>query len=226
MDRNSFLLEWYYKEVERKNHLENSLNIPIAVLTALVAGIYYVIVNFNYSAENVILKWSFIGIIFSTMLFWIKSIYFAFKSYSNFRSGYDYQEFPNANFIKDAEVDCKKYYDDNKNDLEPDITVEKLVANNIEETFSSCVNNYIENNDKKTKELYKCKVKLVNCVATILVSLILFGINYIRHEKENIYKIEIMSDKKPPQPPKSQPPRVVKQSETPKSIRSSNNNGN
>lgn len=218
MNKNNFLLEWYYKEVERKNHLENSLNIPIGVLTALIAGIYYLVVNFNYSVENILVKWIFLFAIILTMFFWIKSIYFAFKSYSNFRSGYEYKDFPNANFIRDEEINCKKFYDENKNDLDADVTVAKLVEDNIEEVLSTCVNNYIENNDKKTAELLKCKVHLLYCIITIFGSLIFFGINYIKHEKENIYKIEIMSDKKPQKPPVAQQPRTVKQSKTPRAV--------
>ncbi len=181
MNRISFLLEWYYKEIDRKNQLENSLNIPISVLTALVAGIYYLIVNYKYTDENSVLKWLFIVIISISAIFWMISICCIFFSYNKFYKGYDYNDFPHANFIKEEEDKMKKYYDDNKRKLDRDVTIEKLVQNNVEKILSGCIDNYIANNDKKTKGLYFCKVFLIHCIIAIFFSLILFGINYLKN---------------------------------------------
>ena len=56
MNKIDFLKEWYYKEDERKDCLNNSLNIPIGILTAILAGLYFIVNKFNYQYEGIFLK--------------------------------------------------------------------------------------------------------------------------------------------------------------------------
>ncbi|MCD9855721.1 hypothetical protein LUD75_13440 [Epilithonimonas sp. JDS] len=215
INRNDFLKEWYYKEEERRNNIDNSLNIPIGILTALVAGIYYLLSKYNYLEGNLVLKCIFIIFILLTISFWIVSIYYVLLSYNKMYSGFDFKAFPCANFIKNEYDKLKIYYDENKDDFSPEITLEILVENNVEEILSECVENNVNNNDAKAYFLYKSKIHLINCIISIFATIIFFSINYIQHEKEDIYKIEIMSRNVPP-PPRPQPPKVVKQSEPPR----------
>ena len=46
LNRIDFLKEWFYKEEERKNSLNDSLNIPIGILTGLIAIISYLFKEF------------------------------------------------------------------------------------------------------------------------------------------------------------------------------------
>ncbi|MPS72081.1 MAG: hypothetical protein E2590_02925 [Chryseobacterium sp.] len=216
IDRNDFLKEWYYKEEERRNNLDNSLNIPIGILTALVAGIYYLLSKYNYLEDNFFLKAIFIILILLTIVFWIVSIYFVLLSYNRMYKGFDYKAFPCAKFIKNEYDKLQEYYDENKDDLSSEITLEILVNNNVEEILSECVENNVNNNDNKAYYLYKSKIHLINCIISIFITIIFFSINYIQHEKEDVYKIEIMSEKNPPPPPRPQPPKVVKQSQPPR----------
>lgn len=216
INRNDFLKEWYYKEEERRNNLDNSLNIPIGILTALVAGIYYLLSRYNYLEDHLFFKITFIIIILVTIIFWIVSIYFVLLSYNRMYKGFDYKTFPSAKFIKNEYDVLKEYYEQNKDDLGLEITVDLLVDNNIEEILCECVENNTNNNDNKAYFLYKSKIHLINCIISIFIAVIFFSINYIVHEKEDIYKIEIMSNRNPPPPPRPQPPKVVKQSEPPR----------
>lgn len=222
---NNFLLEWYYKEDERKYALDNSLNIPIGILTALVAGIYYLITKYNYLVENLIYKVIFIILISITVFFWIISIIYILLSYNNMYKGYSYDYLPCTDFVKKEEENLKPYYEQHKTYLtENNITIEELIENNVNEVLSDCINKNMINNDRKANYLYLSKIYLINCVVTIFVTGIFFSINYIKHEKEETYNIKVMNklsfageNTPPPPPPRPQQPRTVKQSDPPKS---------
>lgn len=44
-DHYEFYKELYFKENERRTEIESSLNIPLAIITGLVAGIYMVVLK-------------------------------------------------------------------------------------------------------------------------------------------------------------------------------------
>lgn len=220
---NNFLLEWYYKEDERKYALDNSLNIPIGILTGLVAGIYYLISKYNYQDENIYLKIAFIACIAATVTFWLISIVYVLLSYNGiFKSKkYTYRYFPCTDFVKKEEDKLKPYYENHKDYfIANDITFEMLVAKNVDAILSSCINRNMFNNDRKANYLYKSKIHLINCTSTIFLTGIFFSINYIQHEKQEIYNIKIMNQRlsggqiptpPPPPPPRPQEPREVSQ---------------
>ncbi len=220
----NFLLEWYYKEDERKYALDNSLNIPIGILTALIAGIYYVLTKYNYQYENLYLKISFIILILVTILFWIISIYYILLAYNDLYKGYTYDYLPSTDFVAKEEENLKEYYENNKQYFqENNISLQKLVIDNVNKIISNCIINNTYNNDKKSKYLFKSKIHLINCIIIIFLTSILFSINYYQHEKQEIYNIKIMNaqslsndTRKPPPPPPPQEPRRVKQGEAPR----------
>jgi hypothetical protein len=224
MGINNFLLEWYYKEDERKYALDNSLNIPIGILTAFVAGIYYLVTKYNYEDENVYLKIAFIIFISLAVIFWFISIFYILLSYNDLYKGYTYDYLPCTDFVKKEEENLKEYYETNKTYfLENNITFEKLLEENVNNLISNCINTNMFHNDRKANYLYRSKKHLINCIVIIFLTGIFFSINYIQHEKQEIYNIKIMNQQRaatqqtpPPPPPRPQEPRRVKQSEPPK----------
>ncbi|MGL2967240.1 hypothetical protein [Flavobacterium sp. XGLA_31] len=224
MDKFEFIKEWFYKEEERKDSLNNSLNIPIGILTAILAGIYFLTSKYNYKNENIYLKYSFIVAIIVALVFWLFCIYYLVKSYNDFYKGYKYNGFPSANFIDVEYENMKSYYDKYKKELGKEVTLDSLVKNNVENILIKCVENNTFNNDKKSAYLHNSKIQILNCVLALFLSSILYSVNYINHEKEEIQKVyitnkNIMSDEhkiqQPPPPPKPQEPRVIKESEQP-----------
>ena len=81
------------------------------------------------------------------------------------------------------------------------------------------IDNNVFNNDRKSAYLHSSKIHILNCILLLFISSVIFSINYINNEKEEIYNIKItnyMSDKKiPPPPPRPQEPRVIKENQQP-----------
>lgn len=222
MNTHEFLLEWYYKEDERKYALDNSLNIPIGILTAFVAVIYYLITKYNYEQENIYLKLAFGFFILLSIVFWIISIRFILLSYNDVYKGYDYDYLPCTDFIQKEETKIRTYYNThNAYFVQNNITFESLVEKNVNEIISGCITTNIYNNDRKANYLYRSKIHLISSLIAISIGGLIFSYNYVKHEKQETYNIKVMnqlqfaSQPTPPPPPPPQTPRRVKQGTPP-----------
>lgn len=226
MDRIEFLREWYYKEDERKNSLNDSLNIPIGILTALIALIFYIFNEFNPVNENVCIKYPFYFFIIVSLSFWFVSAFKLLQSYNDLYKGYAYLGFPKSSFLKDENEILKNYLEEYKELLDENTTLESLEKNSLETLLTKCLETNVYNNDRKSAYLHSSKIHMINCLLSILISSAFFTANYIGNKNEKIQKIEITNynshkmaqDEKKPMapPPPQQPPRVIKESEQPR----------
>ena len=216
MNKFEILKEWFYKEEERKDSLNNSINIQLTILTAIIAAIYYYLIKFNY-LENFI-YWFFLILMGITVFFWLASIFYLLKSYNNLYKGFEYKGFPNANFINNEYENLKDYYEEYKDDLEQNL--DELVLENVEKILITSLDNNVFMNDQKSGYLHKSKIHLVNCILTLLFTSIAFSLNYIYYPKEEVQVVQIkeniMTQRKPPPPPPPAQPRVIKESQVPK----------
>jgi hypothetical protein len=226
LNRIEFLKEWFYKEDERKNSLNDSLNIPIGLLTGLIAIISYIFNEFNSLNEKPFIRNCFYFLIIVSIIFWLISVFKLLQSYNDLYKGYSYLGFPRPSFLKDDNESLKKYYSDYKDDLDDGISLQSLEEDNLETLLTKCLDTNVYNNDRKSAYLHSSKIHILNCLITILLSSTLFTFNYINNKEEKIQKIEITNlnslkmgqdEKRPtPPPPPQQQPRVIKESEQPR----------
>jgi hypothetical protein len=226
LDRIEFLKEWFYKEDERKNALNDSLNIPIGILTALIALISFLFNEFNSMNESNYIKYPFYFFIVISLIFWFISVFKLLQSYNDFYTGYSYLGFPKPSFLKDENEILKNYLEEYKELLGDDTTLDSLEKNSLEILLTKCLETNVYNNDRKSAYLHSSKIHIINSLISILVSCVFFTINYIGNKDEKIQKIEITNyntrkmgqdERKPMAPPPPQPqPRVIKESEQPR----------
>lgn len=226
MDRIEFIKEWFYKEEERKHSLNDSLNIPIGILTALIALISYIFNEFNSIKENVYIIYPFYFFFIISMLFWFVSTFKLLQSYNDLYKGYAYLGFPKPSFLKDENLILKDYLEKNKEHIDENTNLANLEKDSLETLLIQCLETNVYNNDKKSAYLHSSKIHMINCLISIVFSSVFFTINFIGYKNEKIQKIEIINynsrnmaqdEKKPmaPRPPQQQP-RVIKQSEKPR----------
>ena len=226
MDRIEFLKEWFYKEDERKNTLNDSLNIPIGILTALIALISFVFNEFNSTNESNNVKYPFYFFIVVSLTVWFISVFKLLQSYNDLYTGYSYLGFPKPSFLKDENEILKNYLEEYRELLDENITLESLEKNSLEILLTNCLETNVYNNDRKSAYLHSSKIHIINSLILILIASAFFTVNYIGNKNEKIQKIEIINyksnkmgqDEKKPMapPPPQQPPRVIKESEQPR----------
>ncbi|MBN9350348.1 MAG: hypothetical protein J0H55_06655 [Chitinophagaceae bacterium] len=186
MDRLNFLTTRYCEENQRQAALNNSLSIPIGILTGLFAITFFMFNSFSYSTESsLFLKYLFSFLLFSSFCSSIIVIYYLFKSYNNLFKSYEYKELPFPKQLNDHYKELENYVIEYKNELEPDQNADSLYAQQFQEILINCLDRSIRNNDTKNKFLFLSrKFLLINIILVILTS-VPFSIHFVKHKANN-----------------------------------------
>lgn len=94
MGRYEFYKEAYYQELSRKDVLEDALNIPLGIISAVIAALYYFFSSYDYHLEGgleFVLKILFLVLMTGSVLFILSAIYFLAQSYNNGLKGHPYK---------------------------------------------------------------------------------------------------------------------------------------
>ena len=81
MRRFEFYKELHFKEEEKKNKINNSLSLPISIITGIIAASLYLLTNFDFK-ENLYNTIIFLIITLTSLTFLAISIFHIIKPYS------------------------------------------------------------------------------------------------------------------------------------------------
>ncbi len=184
--------DWYYKELERKDSIDNALNIPFGLVSALLAVCFYLLTNYDYSLQG-IFRAAFILLVSGSIITIGIAIYFLLQSYHDFHKGYPYKFLPHATVIDKYYNDLIQYCKDNGKPLqEADVDFE----NYLTDIFREAVANDSFQNHRKTASLHWGKRFLFYSVVGLVLTSFFFGYNYYKKDKnEVIHKVEIVNQK-------------------------------
>ncbi|MGI0106541.1 hypothetical protein [Salinimicrobium sp. WS361] len=193
MKNADFLIDWYHKENERKDSLNNSLNIPIGILTGLFILFFFLFKEFKLEKDfSLTLNIIFYIFLFLAIVAWIVVVYNLFGSYNNFFKGYTYQALPYPTILEKHYADLELFCEENKDELDENTTPETLYKDQFQDMLSGYLNVNINNNDLKASFLFTAKKYLIWCFILVLLSCFPFSYNYQKHNNtEKINKIEI-----------------------------------
>lgn len=193
MNRLEFLTDRYYKEIDRQSSLEDRLNIPIGILTGLVAVYFFLISGIEIDKySNIIISITFLIIFVLSLACWISAAFNLFKSYNNLFTGYAYKHLP-------LHSDLNKYYDKldvyiSENDFEPTVTKDTLYEAQFDSMLTEYLDFNINNNDQKSKYLFRAKKYLLFCTLLSILCFIPFGFDYFyNRNNESVEKIYIQN---------------------------------
>ncbi|SRR5690554_6901878 len=166
MDSFNFYKSIYDRELSRRVDLDNSINIPITILTLIIGlnSIYIDKAIFESLFHELVLVNAMVILIGFTILI---SVFFLIKSYNNFFKGFAYRNLALTKEIRKFETQQIPDYNImvNKEDrltFETEL-IKRLVA---------VTDDHIIFNDKRGNDLYKAKTLLI-------VALILTGIQLV-----------------------------------------------
>jgi len=189
LDKLDILKEWYYKEEERKESLNNSINLQIGILTALIAAMYFLATNFNFDIKFDEKYW-FICLLIISALSWIVSIVFLMLAYH----AYHYAYFSSPSFIDDEYEIMKPYYNQHKLRLDEDrISIDSLVKVNVENLLKQSIKINVNINDRKSGFIYKSKMCLFISLISLFISSLFYIFNFINTPKEEIHSVKIVN---------------------------------
>ena len=195
MDYREFYKEQYTGTLTHKSEINNSLSTPIGILTALIAGFFYALTNFDFT-DNKILTIVFI-LISSTSVFLLgKSVYFLIRAFSDFHNGFEYAFLNDADILKQYYDGLVTYYDaqPNSNPTNSIILADKDFNEHLLTEYIKTAGINQRNNDSKITYRFQCHRYMIFALISLTLLVIPFGIDFgINKVKDKVQKVQISS---------------------------------
>lgn len=154
--------EFYFREISRKNELNNIINIPIIIITGIVSVQFYF---YSQQIEN-FLKLYLIVLSIISALSILYSIFYLLKSFSNFSKNHNYKELNEMNSIYKYERELIK-------EQKEIADAESLFLEYLNEQFSDCASHNFLINKTRTEDIAKSKKGIfISIICTIFFSII------------------------------------------------------
>lgn len=166
MDSYQFYKSIYDRELNRRKDLDAAINLPITILTILVAANSYLISKTDAIHQKSIILTSNIILTLIIISFLI-SAFFLTRSYNNLFKGFGYINLGLTKKIREFEVVDIPKYNDQVEEKEK-INFEKIIIDKL----THLTDDHIIFNDKRSHDLYRAKT-------FIIITLILTGVNFL-----------------------------------------------
>lgn len=162
----AFYKSIYDRELNRRKNLDDSISIPIGVISLLIGLIsfYYTSAEYKTIIDNSKITLILLGV---TLILLTLSIIFLVKSYNNFLRGFNY---PNISLLKDVrkyqKIEIPKYNKLVKEDKY--INFEEELTNKL----ISIADRNTQINDSRAIYLYRAKTFMILSLAIIFITTI------------------------------------------------------
>jgi len=178
MDKLQFLIDWYNREEERKASVENSLNIPIGILTVLFAIQFYLMKDFDFESCR---SWEKVALLIFTIGSSLSSLaagWYIFKSYHNFPNEYKYGGIPYPTQLIKHEKELIEFYEQNAEEFD-NVTGEDKFKEYLQGKLAEHIDKNSFNNDEKYRFLNISKRLIFLSIITIIIAFIPFLTNLL-----------------------------------------------
>lgn len=154
--------EFYFREIDRKNELNNIINIPIIIITGIISVQFYF---YSQQIENSLKIYLEVLSIISALSI-LYSIFYLLKSFGNFFKNHSYKELNEMNSIYKYERELIK-------EQKKTAVAERLFLEYLNEQFSDCASHNFLINKTRTEDIAKSKKGIfISTICTILFSII------------------------------------------------------
>jgi len=198
MDKLQFLIDWYNREEDRKSSVENSLNIPIGILTILFAMHFFLVKEFDFVGGQ---WWEKVTLVVCILISALSSLiagFFIFKSYHNFPKEYRYRGIPYPSQLLNHEKELIEFYRDNAHHY-GNILGEDKFKEYLQNKLAEHIDANAFNNDEKYRFLNIAKTSMFISVITLLIAFAPFLINFFSRsqppQQVEIVNINILTQK-------------------------------
>ena len=167
----------YDHEMGRKDNFETSLNIPITILSAMFAGLYFVITDsqlISYSCPITTIKWILISLLFTSC---ITTMGLLFRVYFGYKRSYCV--FPESHTV--FNIDYRRLEDYTKQHSSSDMYESDLsehLKDNIIKWYLDCNEHNTPVNDSRAEALFYARLFL--CISLSLGLLLLMFVCIIK----------------------------------------------
>jgi hypothetical protein len=159
------------RELDRRKDLDDAINQPVTVSAALIALLYFLYSDAHNIDNHTLLECLIIILIYLSFLGFTVTLFFLAQSYNNLLSGFNYQEPPSANDIREYEKKLEAYHQD-KNEKK------KAFDDYLLRTYITCASEYTKINDTRSRRLYYAKRTIIASLFIATFAIILFAVKH------------------------------------------------
>ncbi|MFZ7116409.1 MAG: hypothetical protein ACO1G9_13595 [Bacteroidota bacterium] len=231
MEIREFYKETYYKELERRDEINNSLSTPIGLIIALIAAHFYLLTNFEYfQPSNYTILFQFLSI--SSCILLIISIFNLILAYTGFHGGYKYDYLADVGDIEKYIQSLITYHGNTNNSGD-------LIQQDFDDYLYAAFVNATDQNQKrnklKSKARYRCLKYLIWSFVLMAISILPYIYNYANKSSKipsikiegpirldstttNAINPKVMqnNNQNPPQKPTPPPNQTIKEGQNPR----------
>lgn len=172
MDSYQFYKSLYDRELNRRKDLDAAINLPLTLLSIIVAANSYVAKENSWTNCSGQIALQKILILMTAVGLGV-SIYYLTKSYNNFFKGFAYRNLGLTTEIREYEIELQRYND--KVDKEKQLNFESVIIDKL----TGIIDGHIIFNDKRSLSLYFAKTFLIICMILTIINFILFSLKYL-----------------------------------------------
>ena len=166
MDSYQFYKSLYDRELNRRKDLDAAINLPITILTILVAANSYLISKEETTQQKCLIVFLYILLALLLISFLI-SIFYLIRSYNNLFKGFGYRNLGLTTEIRNFEAtEIPKY--NAQIDVKEKLNFELIIIDKL----THYTDDHIVFNDKRSLDLHKAKT-------FIIVTLLLTGLKFL-----------------------------------------------
>ncbi|MXV14305.1 hypothetical protein [Hufsiella ginkgonis] len=193
MNHEEFYHSLYYRSHDNKSEINNSLSTPIGILTALIAGLFYVLTNFEFENSKAL---TIVFLVVATVAVSLLSIsiWRLIKAFSDAHDGYDYAYLPDAGDLNHYHASLRAFYSQ-----QTGVTNEQAVAQADREFNEyllglaiNAANINQKNNKRKLFHRFQCHQYMIYAFISVSLLVVPFGINFISNKgKDKVQHVSV-----------------------------------
>jgi multisubunit Na+/H+ antiporter MnhB subunit len=173
MKNTEFYKEFYFKEIERRNELNNAVNLPILIISGIVS--IHVYFYSQLKSDEILL--AFVILSSCTFLCGLHSLFYLARSFSNFFRNHDYQELANMNSF----LEYEKQLLESHNEVE----ALRIYKDHLDSEIANCHTVNFAVNIKRTEDIAKSKKGIFSAIILTLAFTMMYIIfSYLNMEKK------------------------------------------
>jgi hypothetical protein len=180
IDLREFYKDYYDKTLEWKDEINNSLSMPIGIITALIAALFYVLTNFDFQFSRSI-SIAFVSIALTVVFLIGCSVYHLIRTLSDFHDGYSYAYIDNTDVLHQYYESLVQYYIALPGNTEASSIkhAKTKFSDHITQRLINCA--YINQNNNNAKNLrrYKCHRFIIYSIIALCLLNIVFYVNFV-----------------------------------------------
>ncbi|WEK20446.1 MAG: hypothetical protein P0Y49_04750 [Candidatus Pedobacter colombiensis] len=170
------LKDKYEHEIRRKADFDNSLNIPITLLTALFAGIYFVASDTSLkqlSCPLITVKWILLALLFLSCIITMSLL---FKVYFGYKRAYC--AFPDSKQVVEDDFKALEEYHNQYSKGKQEENLLKSLKDRVVNWYLECNNNNTPVNDARANALFYARLSI--CISLSIGLALLIFICYLK----------------------------------------------